>query len=113
LFAFSSIMYNYYLGENSLNYFSEENKKLFNVFRVMVLALIFWGSMQDLGTVFAFADVTMGLLAIVNLIGLVLMYKIGVRLLRDYDGQLKSGVQPRLKLEDYSDLDIDKAAWRE
>lgn len=113
MFAFSSIMYNYYLGENSLNYFSEENKKVFNVFRVMVLALIFWGSMQDLGTVFAFADVTMGLLAIVNLVGLVLMYKIGVRLLRDYDGQLKSGVQPRLNLEDYSDLDIDKAAWRE
>ncbi|MBE9538755.1 MAG: alanine:cation symporter family protein [Proteobacteria bacterium] len=26
LFAFSSIMYNYYLGENSLNFFSEENK---------------------------------------------------------------------------------------
>jgi AGCS family alanine or glycine:cation symporter len=113
LFAFSSIMYNYYLGENSLNYFSEENKTLFNVFRVMVLALIFWGSMQDLGTVFAFADVTMGLLAIVNLVGLVLMYKIGMRLLRDYDSQLKSGKPPRLNLEDYQDLDIDEAAWRD
>ena len=113
LFAFSSIMYNYYLGENSLNYFSEENKTVFNVFRVMILALIFWGSMQDLGTVFAFADVTMGLLAIVNLVGLLLMYKIGIRLLRDFDSQRKSGVQPRLKLEDYKDLDIDEAAWRD
>lgn len=113
LFAFSSIMYNYYLGENSLNYFSEENKNLFNVFRVLVLALIFWGSMQDLGTVFAFADVTMGLLAIVNLVGLVLMYKIGMRLLRDYDSQLQSGKPPRLNLEDYKDLDIDEAAWRD
>ena len=111
LFAFSSIMYNYYLGENSLNFFSEENKTVFNVFRVMVLALIFWGSSQDLSTVFAFADVTMGLLAIVNLVGLVLMYKIGIRLLRDYDEQLKSGVEPRLNTEDYSDLSIDKAAW--
>ena len=113
MFAFSSIMYNYYLGENSLNFFSEENKKLFNVFRVLVLALIFWGSMQDLGTVFAFADVTMGLLAIVNLIGLVWMYKIGLRLLRDYDQQRRSGVQPKLRIEDYSDLDIDEAAWRD
>ncbi len=113
LFAFSSIMYNYYLGENSLNYFSENNKKMFNVFRVMVLALIFWGSLQDLGTVFAFADVTMGLLAVVNLIGLVWMARIGMRLLRDYDQQLRSGVEPRLKLEDYSDLDIDEAAWRD
>ena len=111
LFAFSSIMYNYYLGENSLNFFSEENKTVFNVFRVMVLALIFWGSSQDLSTVFAFADVTMGLLAIVNLVGLVLMYKIGIRLLRDYDKQLKSGVEPRLNIEDYSDLRIDRAAW--
>jgi AGCS family alanine or glycine:cation symporter len=113
LFAFSSIMYNYYLGENSLNFFSEENQTLFNVFRVMVLGLILWGSVQDLGTVFAFADVTMGLLAIVNLIGLVWMYKIGLRLLRDYDQQRKSGIVPKLRLEDYSDLDIDETAWRD
>ena len=113
LFAFSSIMYNYYLGENSLNFFSEENKKLFNLFRVMVLGLIMWGSLQDLGTVFAFADVTMALLAVVNLVGLVWMFKIGMRLLRDYDQQLESGVQPRLRPEDYSDLDIDVAAWRD
>ena len=113
LFAFSSIMYNYYLGENSLNFFSEENKHLFNVFRVMVLGLIFWGSSQDLGTVFAFADVTMGLLAVVNLIGLVWMYKIGLRLLRDYDQQRKSGVTPKLNVDDYADLDIDQAAWRD
>ena len=71
-------MYNYYLGENSLNYFSEENKTVFNVFRVMVL-----------------------------------MYEIGMRLLRDYERQRKSGVQPRLNLDDYKDLDIDEAAWRD
>jgi alanine or glycine:cation symporter, AGCS family len=40
LFAFSSMIYNYYLGENSLNFFSEENKTLFNGFRVLPLALV-------------------------------------------------------------------------
>ena len=59
LFAFSSIVYNYYLGENSLDYFSEENQKLFNAFRLAILGLVFWGSMQDLGTIFSFADLTM------------------------------------------------------
>lgn len=113
LFSFSSIMYNYYLGENSLNFFSEDNTKLFNVFRVVVLALIFWGSLQDLGTVFAFADLTMGLLAVVNLIGLVWMSKIGLRLLRDYDQQLKLGKVPQFRAEDYSDLNIDFQAWSE
>ena len=32
LFAFTSIIYNYYLGENSLNFFSEGNKTVFTVF---------------------------------------------------------------------------------
>ena len=31
--------------------------------RIMVICLVMWGSIQDLGTVFGFADVTMGLLA--------------------------------------------------
>jgi AGCS family alanine or glycine:cation symporter len=111
MFAFSSIMYNYYLGENSLNYFSGVNATVFNVFRFLVLGLILWGSMQDLGTVFAFADVTMGLLALVNLVGLVWMFRIGLRLLKDYDGQLGTGKPPVLRLEDYADLDIDPVAW--
>lgn len=113
LFAFSSIMYNYYLGENSLNFFSEENQLLFNVFRCCVLALILWGALQDLGTVFGFADLTMGLLGLVNLVGLVWMFRLGMRLLRDYDQQLAAGGEPRLRTEDYNDLDIDPNAWRD
>ncbi|WP_116368653.1 alanine/glycine:cation symporter family protein [Parahaliea mediterranea] len=113
LFAFSSIMYNYYLGENSLNFFSEENQALFTGFRVLVLGLILWGSMQDLGTVFGFADLTMGLLGLVNLVGLVWMFRIGMRLLADYDRQLAAGTEPRLNVDDYADLDIDRTAWRD
>ncbi|MFG1489140.1 alanine:cation symporter family protein, partial [Oceanospirillum sp. HFRX-1_2] len=57
LFGFSTILYNYYLGENSLNFFSEENQTLFNAFRVAIICLCCWGAIMDLGTVFAFADV--------------------------------------------------------
>lgn len=111
LFAFSSMMYNYYLGENSLNFFREEDRVLFTGFRVLVLGLVLWGSFQDLGTVFGFADFTMGLLALVNLLGLLGMYRIGMRLLRDYEGQIGRGEEPRLKVEDWADLDIDPRAW--
>ena len=112
LFSFSSIMYNYYLGENSLNYFSEENKHLFNVFRILVLALIMWGSMQNLGTVFAFADLTMGLLGVVNLAALALLVPIAFRLLKDFDTQRESGATPELDPSQWEDLDIDPGAWR-
>lgn len=111
LFAFSSMMYNYYLGENSLNFFREEDRTLFTIFRILVLGLVLWGSFQDLGTVFGFADLTMGLLALVNLLGLLGMYRIGMRLLQDYEGQVRRGEEPRLKVEDWADLDIDPRAW--
>ena len=44
LFAFSTILYNYYLGENSLNYFSRGNQTLFNAFRVAIVLLVCWGA---------------------------------------------------------------------
>jgi AGCS family alanine or glycine:cation symporter len=113
LFAFSSVLYNYYLGENSLNYFSEENQHLFNVFRVLVIALVFWGAMQDLGTVFVFADLTMGLLGVVNLAALAMLGKVGFRLLKDYDEQRKTTANPKFDPEAWSDLDIDPSAWRD
>jgi AGCS family alanine or glycine:cation symporter len=112
LFAFSSMLYNYYLGENSLNFFSDENRRLFNIFRVLVLGLVMWGSTQDLHTVFGFADLTMGLLGVVNLFAIAAMSKTGLRLLRDYDQQLAAGETPRLDPEKYSDLDIDPQSWR-
>lgn len=113
LFAFSSILYNYYLGENSLSFFTNSHPALYHAFRVGVLGLILWGSLQDLGTVFGFADLTMGLLGLVNLVGLVWMFRIGMRLLRDYDSQLAAGGEPRLRADDYADLDIDHELWRD
>ena len=59
LFVFTTLVYNYYLGENALSFFSKK-RWLLQLYRVMVIALVLWGSMQDLSTVFGFADVTMG-----------------------------------------------------
>jgi len=112
LFAFSSIMYNYYLGENSINYLGGDSKKQVQVFRVVVLALVLWGSVQNLGTVFAFADLTMGLLALVNLVAITLLWPVARRLLRDYDVKRRGpDGEPVLDPADFSDLDIDGQAW--
>lgn len=112
LFAFTSILYNFYLGENSLSYIDDNNKILINGFRVFTLALVFWGAVQNLGNVFRFADFTMALLALVNLGALVLLFKIGMRVLDDYDGQLRSGVKkPVFDPEKFTDLRLDRTAW--
>ena len=111
LFVFTTLVYNYYLGENALSFFSSK-RWLVQVYRVLVIALVLWGSMQDLSTVFAFADVTMGLLALVNLAALFLLFKTGLRLMDDYDTQIKAGVKsPVFDPKAFADLDLDPAAW--
>lgn len=112
LFAFTSILYNYYLGENSLNFFSEGNRVIFNVFRVLTLVLISWGAVQDLTTVFGFADVTMGLLALVNIYALFRLANLGLKVMNDFDRQLKRGIkEPVFHSENFAELNLDSRAW--
>ncbi|WP_294966979.1 alanine/glycine:cation symporter family protein [Sulfurimonas sp.] len=113
LFGFSSMLYNYYLAENSLNFFSKGNVALFNVFRVVCIALIIWGSFQDLGSIFAFADLSMGLLAVINISVIAVLYKPVLRLIKGYDTQLKEGIVPVLRYEDYAQYKIGIAPWKE
>ncbi len=111
LFVFSSIMYNYFLGENALDYFARDNKLVFTIFRVMTLGFVLVGANLNLAAAFGFADAAMGLLALVNLFALVLLFPVGLRVMRDFDGQRKRGLKPVFDPDDYADLDIDRAAW--
>ncbi len=111
LFVFSSIMYNYFLGENALDFFTRESKLAFTIFRIATLGFVLVGSNLDLSAAFGFADAAMGLLALVNLLALVLLFPIGLRVMRDFDAQRKQGVKPVFDPADYADLDIDESAW--
>lgn len=113
LFGFSSMLYNYYLAENSLNFFENHNKTVFNAFRIFCIGLIIWGSFQDLSSVFAFADLSMGLLAVANLIVIALLYKPVLALIRGYDRQLGEGRKPVLRYADYVDFNIGLEPWKE
>jgi alanine or glycine:cation symporter, AGCS family len=112
LFGFSTILYNYYLGENSLSFFRAGSQNLFNAYRVASICLCCWGAIMDLGTVFAFADVTMGLLALANLFAMALLFKTGLRFMKDYDQQIADGIKtPVFDPQRFPDLNIDAKAW--
>lgn len=112
LFVFTSILYNYYLGESNLRFLIGENRAALMAYRALVLVLIYWGAIENLGTVFAFADITMTMLAFVNLIALFLLFKIAMRVLRDYDDQRAAGIKtPVFDSSKFPDLDLDLNAW--
>ncbi|MGE3593605.1 MAG: alanine:cation symporter family protein, partial [Arcobacter sp.] len=113
LFGFSSMIYNYYLAENSLNFFSKGNVTVFNIFRTLCILLVIWGSFQDLSSIFAFSDLSMGLLAIINMIVIAILYKPVLQLIRGYERQLKEGKVPVLRYNDYTEFNFDKETWKE
>ncbi len=112
LFAFSSIIFNYYLGENALTTITGHPMAL-NVLRVVIMAIVFLGAVAPGATaVFFFSDPMMGVLALVNLIAIMMLLPTCLRLLQDFRRQLQNGVQrPVLNPDDFPDLDIDRTAW--
>ena len=112
LFAFSSIIYNYYLGENALTVLTHHPASL-HVFRIVLMGIVFLGAVAPAATsIFFFSDPMMGILAIVNLLALLMLFPIAKRLIVDFAAQLKAGIdRPVLDPDNYSDLDIDHNAW--
>ena len=89
-----------------------EPKKMLIIYRLVVLVMVFWGANEDLSTVLAFADITMTLLALVNLIAMALLFKICLRLLNDYEVQRRSGIKtPVFDSKLFLELDLDPIAW--
>ena len=68
-FAFSSLVGNYFYAESNI-LFIKNNKTLLFVFRITCIVAIFLGAQADFSLVWNLADVTMGLMAIVNIIAL-------------------------------------------
>ena len=50
LFVFTTLIYNYYLGENALGFFSK-SRAMVQGYRVLVIVLVMWGSTQDLSLI--------------------------------------------------------------
>jgi AGCS family alanine or glycine:cation symporter len=111
LFATTTIAYNCYLGENSIAYFANRPAWAIPAFRISVLMIIAWASVQDLGTVFSFSDLTMALLAITNLLALWYLAPIGMKLLKDFETQLREGSAPVFKRETLPGEKIDERSW--
>ena len=92
-FAFTSLIGNYCYAESNI-LFIKNNKVLLNVFRITCLAAVFLGAQADFSVVWNLADVTMGLMAIVNIIAMFLLGKVALKVLKHYEKQKKEGKKP-------------------
>jgi AGCS family alanine or glycine:cation symporter len=96
-FAFTTLMAYYYYCESNVAYLSKKlknHKLIFNITRVVLLIMVFVGSINSAGQVWALGDIGVGLMAWLNIIAIVLLSKTGVATLRDYEKQRKAGLDP-------------------
>jgi AGCS family alanine or glycine:cation symporter len=91
-FAFSSIIGNYYYGEANIRFITPKRIYL-NIYRVAVGAMIFFGSIASLDIVWSLADLTMAVMTLINLIAILLLRKVAMEALRDYNAQKKAGIK--------------------
>ena len=108
LFAFSSIIGNYYYGEANIRFITARPSVLL-VYRLLVGGMVLFGALASLDLVWSLADVTMGLMTICNLIAIALLSKQAFLLLQDYVQQKRSGTKSPLFTRDRIPALKDKA----
>jgi len=112
-FAFTSIVANYTYAENALIYLKGGSTLGLTLLRLAALAMVIWGGYEAVVTVFNAADASMGLMAAINLVAIVLLSGTVAKLTKDYLAQRKEGLVPHFKSKDYPELHekIDSNIW--
>ena len=93
LFAFSSIIGNYYYGEANIRFITQNNKVM-TAYRIASAGLmVMFGALASFELVWNIVDLFMALLTACNLIAIVLLGRYAFRLLDDYRQQKRQGIK--------------------
>ena len=110
-FAFSSILGNYYYGEANVRYLTRK-KWILNIYRILVGGMVLFGALAALDVAWSLADVTMGLMALCNLIAISLLGKYAFKLLEDYRAQKRAGIKDPVFTKDrLKEVENDIECW--
>ncbi|TKT77649.1 sodium:alanine symporter family protein [Aquamicrobium sp. LC103] len=114
-FAFTSIIGNYAYSENAMTFLGAGTGIPIAILRAAVLLMVVWGAYETVATVFDAADASMGLMATINLIAILLLSGTVAKLTKDYFDQKKAGERPTFHAANYPELQgqIDQEIWSE
>ena len=93
LFAFTSIIGNYFYAQANIRFISQ-NPKVMTAFRIFAALVVFFGAQNNIDLAWNLADMTMGIEAVINIIAITLLSGIAFRALKDYEQQRKAGQDP-------------------
>ena len=94
LFAFSSVVGNYYYGEINIHFFGENTGKALFIYRLGVVAMVFFGCIAALNLVWNLADLFMAMICLTNLYAIARLAPLARLALTDYLEQKAAGKNP-------------------
>jgi AGCS family alanine or glycine:cation symporter len=102
LFAFTTILGNYYYCEGNLRYLLRREAKPWELtaFRLLAVAIVFLGAQLEFDLVWDAADVLMGCMALINLPVILRLVRPVLLALRDYQRQKALGRDPVFRAGD-------------
>lgn len=112
LFAYSSIIGNYYYGEANVRFMTQRPGVL-TVFRLFSGGvMVMFGALVSLDTVWSIIDLCMALLTACNLTAIILLGKYAFRLLDDYRRQKRQGISsPTFHRSQLPELEAELECW--
>ncbi|ASA95912.1 MULTISPECIES: alanine/glycine:cation symporter family protein [Anoxybacillus] len=111
LFAYSSIIGNYYYGETNIEFIRSSKVSLL-IYRLAVLFMVIWGSVSSIQIVWDLADLFMAFMVVVNLISIFLLGRVAFAALQDYTTQRKQGKNPVFYARNIG-MDNQVECWKE
>ncbi len=113
LFAFTTLLGNLYYVDQCIYYILGKvpGKTFMTVYRIIASALIFVGAGLSADLLWNIADVTMGLMTIINMPVILYLSKYAIAALKDYDTQRKQGKTPVFKAKNIN-LPHDVDYWQ-
>lgn len=101
LFAYTTIIGNYAYAESNMQ-FLKNNTAVLMVFRLLVLGFVYFGAVAKVEVVWDMGDLTMGTMAVINLVAILLLSKYVFALVKDYHTQVKAGSdEPVFKIDNH------------
>lgn len=109
LFAFTSLIGNYFYAEFNIKFISE-NKTFLLLFRMVCVVVVFIGANSSLKLAWNVADILMAGMALLNCIAMFALGGIAVKAMNNYTEQKKRGENPVFKAADIGLYDTD--VWK-
>ena len=94
LFAFSSVVGNYYYGEINIHFLGKNTHLALLLYRIAVIGMVFFGCIAALPLVWNLADLFMAMICLTNLYALARLAPRARIALRDYSEQKRAGKNP-------------------